>query len=153
MRLKIFQDLGIEEVWVSQVECRNDEERLKIALSDNDRAGYYEEDRLAEIALPYADSLKDFKVDLGKMTEINDLLDRFRPSEGEEKPEIEFTEELMESQNYVVLYFNNEIDWLHLQSVYPLKTVKALDSKEGFEKMGIGRVVNGIDFIKKVRGE
>jgi hypothetical protein len=153
MRLRAYRSLGFEKVWVSQVECQNDQERLKIALSDNDQAGHTEADKLAELSLPYADSLKDFKVNLSKSTSINELLDRYRPSPEEIKPEIQFSEELYESQNYVVLYFNNDIDWLYLQSVYPLKTVKALDSKEGFEKMGVGRVVNGIEFIKKVRGE
>jgi ParB/Sulfiredoxin domain len=67
-----------------------------------------------------------------------------------QKGDIEFTEELMESHNYVVLYFDNDIDWQQLQTLYPLPSVKALDSKKGFEKIGIGRVVRGTDFLKKV---
>jgi len=65
----------------------------------------------------------------------------------EVKPEVEFTEELFEEHNFIVLYFDNKIDWLNLLSLYPLKTVKSLDSKEGFERQGIGRVVKGTDFI------
>jgi len=67
------------------------------------------------------------------------------------KPEVEFTEELLEAQNYIVLYFDNEIDWLQLQTLFPLKTVKALDSKEGYEKAGVGRVVRGVDFINALK--
>lgn len=66
----------------------------------------------------------------------------------ETKGEIQFTEELMEAHNYVVLYFDNELSWLQLQTLFPLARVKALDSKQGFEKIGIGRVVRGEDFIK-----
>lgn len=153
MRFRALKELGAEEVWVAQVECRNDRERLIYALSDNEEMGENDRDKLAELSLPFADELilKDFQVNLGKSTPIGELLDKYRPTQEEEKPEVEFTEELFEAQNYIVLYFNNEIDWLNLQSIYPLKTVKALDSKEGFEKMGIGRVVDGIDFLKKVR--
>jgi len=68
----------------------------------------------------------------------------------EEKPEVQFTEELMESHNYIVLYCDNETDWLQLQTLYPLKTVKALDSRPGFEKQGVGRVVRWSDFINKI---
>ena len=72
---------------------------------------------------------------------------RTRPRDGE----VEFTEELMESHNFIVLYTDNEIDWLQLTTLYPLPRVKALNSKEGFEKIGIGRVIRASDFIKKVQ--
>lgn len=68
-----------------------------------------------------------------------------------EPPEVEFTEELSEEHNYVVLYFENEIDWLQLQTLFPLGTVKGLDAKPGYERKGVGRVVRGIDFINKIR--
>jgi hypothetical protein len=70
-----------------------------------------------------------------------------------DKPEVLFTEELLEEHNFIVLYFDNQIDWLNLKTLYPLKTVYALDSKDGFEKKGIGRVINGVDFINKIKGE
>jgi len=69
-----------------------------------------------------------------------------------EKPDVEFTEELYEAHNYVVLYFDNEVDWLQLQTLYPLQSVKALDSKDKYEKKGIGRVVKGSDFLDHVLG-
>lgn len=69
-----------------------------------------------------------------------------------DKPEIEFTEELYEKHNYVVLYFDNEVDWLQLQTLYPLPSVKALDSREGYEKKGVGRVVKGSDFLDTILG-
>lgn len=69
-----------------------------------------------------------------------------------DKPEVEFTEELYEQHNYVVLYFDNEVDWLQLKTLYPLDSVKALDSREGYEKKGVGRVVKGSDFLDKVLG-
>jgi hypothetical protein len=59
----------------------------------------------------------------------------------------------LEEHNYVVLYFDNSVDWLHLQSVFPLAEVKSLRSKGRFQQIGIGRVVKGIEFIRKIRGE
>jgi hypothetical protein len=70
-----------------------------------------------------------------------------------DKPEVEFSEELHESSNYIVLYFNNDIDWLQALTLFDLKTVKALDSKEGFQKQGIGRVLNGSEALNKIMGE
>ena len=70
----------------------------------------------------------------------------------EEEPEIEFTEELGEENNYVVLFFDNSVDWLQAQSLLGLKTVKALDSKPGYSKQGVGRVMNGTDFLNLMLG-
>jgi ParB-like chromosome segregation protein Spo0J len=101
------------------------------------------------------DALTDMGVDLGitgfESDEIDSLLNVDEiVEEDEEKPEVEFTEELNEESNYLVLYFDNSIDWLQAQSVFDLKTVKALDSKAGYKKIGIGRVINGTEFIRKV---
>ena len=66
------------------------------------------------------------------------------------EPEVEFTQELLEKNNYVVLTFDNDVDWLQAQTLLGLKTVKSLDSKEGFEKKGIGRVMDGASAINKI---
>lgn len=59
--------------------------------------------------------------------------------EGEE----EFTAEINESANYILFFFDNDIDWLAASQMFNLKTVKALDSKKGYERKGVGRVVSG----------
>jgi hypothetical protein len=70
-----------------------------------------------------------------------------------DKPEIRFTEELLEEHNFVVLYFDNEVDWINLQSMLDLKTVKALHSRKGFNSAGVGRVVRGPEAIAKIQAE
>lgn len=65
--------------------------------------------------------------------------------------EIQFTTELMEKHNYVVLYFDNELDWLQATTLFDIKPVKALASKKGYEKIGIGRVLRGVDALEKLR--
>ena len=47
MRLRAYQELGISDIWVSIVEPKTEADKIKIALSDNDRAGYYIEQDLA----------------------------------------------------------------------------------------------------------
>lgn len=53
MRLKAYTELGIEDVWVSVIEPKNEDELLEYALSDNDRAGYYDSDLLANLSSNY----------------------------------------------------------------------------------------------------
>ncbi len=90
MRLKACQELGITEVEVSVVNAPTDELKVKYALSDNDRAGYYEEDKLAELILSIPEiNLDDYKLDLGQLTSIDDLLKQFSPDvEEDETPEV-----------------------------------------------------------------
>jgi 16S rRNA G966 N2-methylase RsmD len=80
MRLRACRELGIQEVDVSVVAAETDELKLKYALSDNDRAGYYEEQQLAELVLSIPEiKLDDYKIDLGQLTSIDDLLSQFAP--------------------------------------------------------------------------
>lgn len=75
MRLRAYKDLGIDDVWVSVVDAPDEATKLKYALSDNDRAGYYQEQELVELIASLSDvDLNLFKVDLGKLTSLKDLL-------------------------------------------------------------------------------
>ena len=72
----------------------------------------------------------------------------------DDEPEVPFTEELREEHNYIVLYFDNDVDWLQAETLFGkyLTTKQALNSKEGFRKMGVGRVVRGADVLKDLGG-
>lgn len=59
--------------------------------------------------------------------------------------EIEFSEELLLSHNYIVLYFDNDFDWEVAQDKFGLKKVKDLIPRKG-QPTGIGRVINGKEF-------
>lgn len=61
--------------------------------------------------------------------------------------EIEFSEELLLSHNYIVLYFDNDFDWEVAQDKFGLKKVKDLIPRKG-QPTGIGRVINGKDVLK-----
>lgn len=53
MRLRAMRELGINEVWVSVVETANESEMIEYALSDNDRAGKYEQDLLNGLVVDF----------------------------------------------------------------------------------------------------
>jgi hypothetical protein len=149
MRLKAYQELGIDEVEVSVVDAQTEARMIEYALSDNDRAGKYLKKDLIDLLFGQDINQEDYSVDLGSQTSIEELLQKNK--EENEKPEIEFTEELLEEHNYIVLYFDNQIDWLNLQTLYPLKTVQEKDSKPGYQRVGIGRVVRGVDFLEAIQ--
>lgn len=69
----------------------------------------------------------------------------------EEEPEVEFTEELFEEHNYVVLYFDNTVDWQTACEKLNIQNKKALDSRAGYVRAGVGRVVNGADVLKLLK--
>ena len=63
----------------------------------------------------------------------------------------QFSEELHEAHNYVVLYFDNELDWNRAREVLGIRTVDALTSRPGFERKGVGRVIRGAPVIARMR--
>jgi hypothetical protein len=71
-----------------------------------------------------------------------------------EKPEEDFTVELLEEHNYIVLYFDNQVDWLQAKSVFDLKSVRNLstsqDGKGKMKRIGLGRVIRGAEFLKRL---
>jgi len=77
-------------------------------------------------------------------SELDKLLEK---KEKEEEPEIEFSEEVGEQHNYIILYFDNDIDWLSAQTHFNLKTVSSKRSNGKPWSKGIGRVVNGGKYL------
>jgi len=93
MRLRALKDMGLKEVDMSIVKPKSKAEKIKYALSDNDRVGEYMEDELAELVYPYIEEidLGDYKIDLGEPASLEDLVSDYGPdAEGEDDvPEID----------------------------------------------------------------
>jgi hypothetical protein len=89
MRIRALKELGHTEVDISLVAPKTDADRVEYALSDNDRAGFYEEDKLAELLDPFkADiPLEDYKIDLGMAIEIAGIIGGGRGPEFKEYDE------------------------------------------------------------------
>lgn len=146
-RLKVMQELGYKEVTVSVVDLDEQKEKaLNIAL--NKISGTWD-DKLLKSLLEEIDT-GDFDMDITGFDE--DELEKLM-TEGEEfteRPEYEFTEELLEEHNYIVLYFDNKMDWQSAVDKLGIETKHALDSKEGYERTGVGRVIRGAEVIERI---
>lgn len=82
MRLRAYRELGHEFVDVSIVDARSDSLKLEYALSDNDRAGAYDETQLAELALPVIADIDPelFKIDVVDPIELRRVINKSAPS-------------------------------------------------------------------------
>lgn len=94
--------------------------------------------------------IADYPLDLTgfELDEIEKMLGN--EEEEEKEPELEFTPELLEEHNYIVLYFDNQLDWQVAKEKFNIKAVHALDSREGYERKGIGRVFKGSDILDRI---
>ena len=89
MRLRAYKALGIDDIWVSVVDAPTEEKKLEYALSDNDRAGFYDSDLLANMIPDFPDfEWADYAVDLKEPQSLQDLIDKFTPVEEDEVPEV-----------------------------------------------------------------
>lgn len=75
----------------------------------------------------------------------------------EVEPDVPFTEILNEENNYIVLKFENKIDWINALGMLGVEKVKAYPTKKDGnkksfgDKAGVGRVLNGTEVIERLR--
>ena len=136
-RLKAMESLGWSEVPTVEVYLDLDEEKeLNVRLNKN--TGEFDFELLNEFFDKDMLEGVGFEIDFSINSE---------EEEKKESPEYEFTEELFEAHNYVILYFDNEIDWQTAVEKFGIKTVKTKDSKNNYQRAGIGRVLRGAEFV------
>lgn len=149
-RLLAAKELWLEDVPCVRMEDLTEEQINKYRILDNKlNESDWSELNLRE-ELDMMEDMNFGDLELTKEDLFPELFLEPEEKVKEEKPEVEFTEELGEESNYLVLYFDNKIDWINAQSVFDLKPVKALDSKKGYERVGVGRVIDGTKFIEKI---
>ena len=77
----------------------------------------------------------------------------------DEAPEVEFSEILGEENNYLVLQFKTDIDWLNAQSIFGLETVKSYSTRKdgkitkNMERKGVARVLDGAKVLNELLGD
>lgn len=141
-KIKVVETDGSELVVVKRTDLKTaDEKRKKLALMDNSASD--------KVEWEYDTLTADF--DLSELEKMGVEVPTKAEVETEEEPDVNFSQELLEEHNYVVLYFDNSVDWLQAQSLFGLKTVKALDSKKGYKKQGVGRVLKGAEALENIR--
>ena len=148
-RYKAAKHLGLDDIPCIVADDLTDEQIKAYRLADN---------KVAECAT-WDESL--LALELGEIIDFDmgefgfDLLEDEQIVEAaEEKPQVEFTEVLEEEHNYLVLFFETDVDWLQALTLFDVKPVKNLPAnkkgKERNSRIGTGRVLNGAKALSKL---
>ena len=121
MRLTAMRAMGTPKIWVSVVHPKNEKEELEYALSDNDRTGYYVENKMLKLFKDNPELNPEFyKGDFHPQMSFDVLLG-LKPAE---IPKDEDSKEYLQKQfdtynkgliKQIVLYFSDE----EFQNTYP----------------------------------
>ena len=149
-RLIACKELGYTEVPIIRLDHLTDEERKAYTLAHNKLTMNSDFD---------IDILNDELEDILNI-DMSDFgfekIEEEIKQEIEEQPEVEFSEVLGEEHNYIVLYFDNDVDWLQAESLFDIKPVKCGSTRKdkkinkNMQRVGIGRVINGAEAINKL---
>ena len=82
-------------------------------------------------------------------------IDKLEDESIEVEPEVPFTEILNEENNYIVLKFNNKIDWLNAMGIFGIEQKKVYPTKksgkkDSLKRMGVGRVLDGVKALREL---
>lgn len=142
-RYAILKKQGIQEVDVRVPDQElTDKQERELNLRLNKNLGEFEKDLL-----------KDFDKDLLEKVGFSDNEMESIFQEKPEEPEVPFTTEILESNNYIVFTFNNVMDWQVIKERFNLGTMQSLDSEEDYKRAGIGRVVDGKELLRALDQE
>ena len=149
-RLLAAKELGMDKVPCIKAEDLTEEQIKMYRILDNklNESDWNELNLKEELGM--LEDMNFWDLELSKEDLFPDLFLEADLGGPKEEPEIKFTEELGEENNYIGLFFDDSVDWLQAQSLFGLETVDALDSKEGYRRRGVGRVINGTEFMNKL---
>lgn len=152
-RMKAAKKLGLKTVPCIIADDLTDEQIKAFRLADNKVSEFAEWDnRKLKKEL---DGI--FNIDMSDFGFMNDVDDK--EQDNIVGGEVKFSEVLSEENNYIILQFKTEIDWLQAQSLFDLETVKTYSTrKDGkvtdkMERKGIGRVLDGAKVLNKIYGD
>ena len=150
-RLIACKELGMAEVPIIRLDHLTDEERKAYTLAHNKLTMNSDFD--VDILEKELDSILNIDMsDFG----FEKFIEEEKEEVEKEQPEIEFSEVLGEEHNYIVLYFDNEVDWLQAESLFDIKPTKCGSTRKDqkitskMNRVGIGRVLKGSEAINKI---
>ena len=145
MRYKAALELGLSEVWVIQADYLTKDQKAEFIIKDNAGFGKWDWETLAyDWSM---EVLTDWGVDV--VIDQDDIAEMNNPNNM--NTENVFATELDMQSNYIVLKFNNDIDWIQAKTLFELKTETARRQNGKAWSQGIGRVVDGVKAIKKIK--
>ncbi len=134
-RVQAMKELGHETVDVFYLDLDEKKEKeLNLRLNR-----YYGEFDFAKLKEYDRDLLVSVGFKDGELKKIDEILLSSEMLDSE----MDFTQELLEENNYVIFTFDNKLDWQVIKEKFGLKPASALDSRKGYERVGIGRVLDG----------
>lgn len=153
-RLKACKKLGIEEVPCIVADDLTEDQIKAFRIADNN-VGEVSTWDIEKLGF----ELADIDIDMSEFGDfgLEDDSDNVDLENKEQKPELEFTEVLGEEHNYVVLYFDNDVDWLQAESLFDIKPRKNLSTRtdgkitESMTRVSVGRVLNGAEALERLR--
>lgn len=150
-RLESAKRLGMNEVPIIHADDLTDEQIKAFRLADNkvsEKAEWNFE--LLE------EELEDLDINMEDFGFEKTIEEKVK--EAKKEGNVEFSEVIGEEHNYIVLYFDNDVDWLQAQSLFEIKPVKCGSTRkdkeisENMNRIGIGRVLKGSEAINKILG-
>jgi hypothetical protein len=142
MRLKVYKQLNIEEVWVHVVNAPTEKEKIEYALSDNDRVGKYNLDMVTNLMNNFPNiELDNFSIDLDAPLTLQDIKDNsnFDPrKEWNDMPE--FKQDGTNFYKEITIRFLNKEDYDKFQKLIEQELTEKTKSiwfpKQDFDGLG-----------------
>jgi ParB-like chromosome segregation protein Spo0J len=140
MRLKALNELGYKEIpetWVKEAKDFSEDELKEFIIKDNVGFGEWDWDDLANNW--DTEKLEEWGLDIPNFTEK------------EIDPDIIFSSELDSENNYIVLKFDKDIDFIQIQTLLGLESTYSKRANGKPWAKGLGRVVDGVDALIKIK--
>jgi ParB-like chromosome segregation protein Spo0J len=134
MRTKACISAGLTEVPIIRFSNLSEEKKKEFIVKDNVGYGEWDFDLLLE--------------DWDKETLLDWGMDIKEKKEKKTEGDVEFSEELLLEHNYIVLYFDNNLDWEVACDKLNIEKVKNHSLTRS--AVGIGRVINGDKIIRRL---
>jgi len=147
MRLKACKEAGLSEVHIDIAKGWTEEQKQEFIIKDNSSFGEWDWDTLANEW--DTEKLDEWGLDLPFSKD--DITEMNNPSNLD--TEKTFANELDDESNYIVLKFDKDIDWIQAKTIFGLKTETARRANGKEWSSGIGRVLNGIEAINKIKND
>ena len=144
MRLKALKELNYTEIpneWIKSAKDLSEDEQKRFVIADNVGFGEHDYQMLKEEW--NIDLLQDWGIEFEEENEHEELHKQIE--------EIEYSTELDSISNYIVLKFDKDIDFLQIKTLLDIKSTYSKRANGKPWSKGIGRVVDGVDAIEKLK--
>lgn len=149
-RTKAAASLGRKTVPTILMSGLTEEQEIEILTKGNSHAGIWDMAKLRRLKTQWGGAKVDSWTGLKAAKKAGNWAK-------DEDVEVKFSEVLNEEHNYIVLYFDNTVDWLQIATLLGLESVMAYSTREdgeindGNKRIGVGRVMKGPEVLEKLK--